>query len=129
MPFLPDNSAKIPQPQRELQPIVPPERPWQHIGIDLFTDMPDNEFGYKHVLVIVCYLSKYVIAGPLKRKTSEEVIAELLSVYLIFGVIKICQYDQGKEFTSKVILLILRALRSRSLCDLCSFVLDTAQHN
>ena len=96
------NSAKIPQPQRELQSIIPPERPWQHIGMDLFVEMPENEFGYKHVLVIVCYLSKYVIARPLKTRTSAEVVAEVLNVYLTFSVPKICQHDQGKEFTSKV---------------------------
>lgn len=65
--------------------------------------MPDNDLGYKHVLVIVCYLSKFVVARPLRTKTSAEVVAELLSVYLLFGVPKICQHDQGKEFTSKVV--------------------------
>ena len=64
--------------------------------------MPENYLGYKHVLVLVCYLSKFVIARPLKTKTSAEVVAELLSVYLTFGVPQICQHDQGKEFTSKV---------------------------
>ena len=70
--------------------------------MDLFVEMPQNEFGYEHVLVIVCYLSKYVIARPLKTRTSAEVVAELLNVYLTFGVPRVCQHDQGKEFTSKV---------------------------
>ena len=97
------NSAKLPHPQRELQPITPPERPWQHIGIDLFVDMPENSLGYKHVLVAVCYLSKYVIAHPIRTKTTAEVVAELLKIYLTYGVPKICQHDQGREFTSKVL--------------------------
>ena len=70
--------------------------------MDLFVDMPPNEFGYRHVLVVVCYLSKYVVARPLETKTTSEVVAKLLDIYLTFGVPEICQHDQGKEFTSKV---------------------------
>ena len=32
----------------------------------LYKDMPENSLGYKHVLVAVCYLSKYVIAHPIR---------------------------------------------------------------
>ena len=51
-----------------------PERPWQHIGIDLFVDMPTDERGYKHVLVAVCYLSKYVVARPLKLRQQQKLL-------------------------------------------------------
>ena len=64
--------------------------------------MPQNDFGYSHVLVVVCYLSKFVVTKPLKTKTSSEVVTELLAIFLTFGVPEICQHDQGKEFTSKV---------------------------
>ena len=64
--------------------------------------MPQNELGYKHVLVVICYSSKYVVARPLRTKTSAKVVAELVSVYLTYGVPNICQHDQGREFTSKV---------------------------
>ena len=63
--------------------------------------MPSNEFGYLHILVAVCYLSKFVVARPLKRKTSAEVIDGLRDLYLTYGVPGIIQHDQGKEFTSK----------------------------
>ena len=102
MPPVSSRLSEDTQPQRALQPIIPPERPWQHIGVDLFVDMPTDERGYKHVLVAVCYLSKYVVARPLKTKTTAEVVAVLLSIYLTFGIPNICQHDQGKEFTSKV---------------------------
>ena len=38
------------------------------------------------MLVAVCYLSKYVVARPLKTKTTAEVVAMLLSIYLTFGI-------------------------------------------
>ena len=98
-------AALPPQPQRKLQPIPPPDTPWKHIGMDLICDLPETSEGYKHVLVTVCYLSKYVVARPLKSKTTSEVIAQLEDIYLELGLPDIIQHDQGKEFTSKVIFL------------------------
>ena len=99
------NSAKIQHPHREFQPIIPPERPWQHIGIGLFVDMPQNEFGYKHVLVAVCYLTKYVVARPLRTKTSA-VVAELLSVYLTYGVPKNASTTKEENLPARLVIPI-----------------------
>ena len=54
--------------------------------------------GYLHLLVAICYLSKYVIARPLKSKRSCEVIDQLRSIYLTLGTPEIIQHDQGPEF-------------------------------
>lgn len=94
--------ALPPQPQKKLRPIPSPERPWKHIGMDLICDLPETSDGYKHVLVTVCYLSKYVVARPLRTKTTSEVISQLEDIYLELGLPDIIQHDQGKEFTSKV---------------------------
>ena len=90
------------QPQKKLQPIPPPSLPWNHIGMDLICDLVESAEGYKHILVTVCYLSKYVVARPLKSKTSEEVIQNLTDIYLDVGLPHVIQHDQGKEFTSNV---------------------------
>ena len=39
------NAPLLPQPQRELHPIPPPEEPWTHCGIDLVCDLPTNSKG------------------------------------------------------------------------------------
>ena len=57
-----------PQPQKELKPIPPPNLPWAHIGIDLICDVPTNEYGFKHALVVTCYLSKFTAARPWSTK-------------------------------------------------------------
>ena len=95
-------SALLPQPQRKLQPIPPPKLPWHHLGIDLVVDLPTNSLGYKHIIVVVCYLSKFVSARPHLTRTTRAVLDALTEIYLIFGVPGIIQHDQGKEFTSKV---------------------------
>ena len=60
-------------------------------------DLPETPEGYKHKLVTVCYLSKYVVARPLKGKTTDEVIRQLQDIYLELGLPDIIQHDQGKE--------------------------------
>ena len=90
------------QPQKKLQLIPPPSKTWNHIRMELICDLHESEDGYKHVLVTVCYLSKYVVVRPLKSKTPEEAIQNLEDIYLDMGLPDIIQHDQGKEFTSNV---------------------------
>ena len=61
----------------KLHPIPPPDEPWHHIGIDLVCDLLANKEGYKHLLVTVCYLSKFCAVRPLRTKTSKEVLTQL----------------------------------------------------
>ena len=96
------NAPLPPQPQRELQPISPPEEHWTHCGSDLVCGLPANSTGFRHILVVVCYLTKFVAARALKTKTTREVLDKLQDIYLTYGVPKVIQHDQGKEFTSKV---------------------------
>ncbi|KAI6653978.1 hypothetical protein LOD99_3154 [Oopsacas minuta] len=93
--------ALPPQPQRKLQPIPPPDQPWNHIGIDLVCDLQENTEGYKHILVTTCYLSKFCPVRPLKTKTSREVLTQLENIYFTLGVPQIIQHDQRREFVSK----------------------------
>ncbi|KAI6650089.1 hypothetical protein LOD99_6171 [Oopsacas minuta] len=95
------SAALPPQPQQELQPVPPPGEPWCHCGIDLICNIPRTVLWFQHILVIVCYLSKFVIARPLKTKTSKEILDCLQEIYLSFGVPNILQHDQGTEFSSK----------------------------
>ena len=95
-------AALPPQPQKKLQPIPPPSKTWRHLGMDLICDLSESDDGYKHILVPVCFLSKYVVVRPLKTKTSQEVIQNLKDIYLDMGLPDTNQNDQGKDFTSSV---------------------------
>ena len=93
---------------RLLQPIQPPEVPWQHIGVDLVCDLPLSKEGYLHPLVAVDYLSKFVVARPLKSKRSHEVIEQLNNIYFTYRTPDIVQHDQGPEFKCKVCIVEIR---------------------
>ena len=89
----------LPKSRIELRPIIAPKTPWHHVGIDLVSDLPSNSQGYKHTIVVVCYLSKYVTARPLLTKTTRSVLDVLTDIYLTYGVPAIIRHDHGKEFT------------------------------
>ncbi|KAI6658301.1 hypothetical protein LOD99_15570 [Oopsacas minuta] len=70
--------------------------------MDLICDLLVSSEGFMHVLVTVCYLSKFVVVRPLKRKTSEEVIQNLQDIYATMGLPDIIQHDKGPAFTSSL---------------------------
>ena len=60
------------QPQKKLQPIPPPDQPWEHIGTDLICDLQTNSEGSKHTLVTTYYLSKFCALFVLYRLRPVE---------------------------------------------------------
>jgi len=73
------------------------------VGMDLVFGLPETSSGYKGILVITEYLSKYPYAVPIRSKTAEE-MAEKLFIYIsLFGPPKELLSDQGKEFLNQII--------------------------
>ena len=85
-----------------LQPIDAP-RPFDHVQIDLVTDLPPSPEGYLHVLVLTDVASKFTILRPLKDKSARSTAKTLLQIISDFGPPRIIQSDQGKEFDNSVI--------------------------
>jgi hypothetical protein len=73
--------------------------------------VPDGE--YKWILHTKDHFTKFSWAYPLQSKEAEPVAEKLLQQFYLFGVPRILQSDNGKEFVAKVIKVI--AL-SYSLC-------------
>jgi transposase InsO family protein len=71
-----------------------------------------NEAGYRNILVITDYVTKYVVAVPLFSKTAEEVAQEFVDKWcLTYGWPKRIQTNQGGEFTGNVLQAITEAAR------------------
>ncbi|CAF1091364.1 unnamed protein product [Brachionus calyciflorus] len=73
------------------------------IGIDLVFSLPVTEEGYKGIMVITEYLSKFTYAEPIKSKSSEEIVQILWRYISLFGPPKIVLSDQGTEFNNKLV--------------------------
>ena len=76
---------------------------FDRVGIDLVFGLKETPDGYKGILLVTDYLSKYPYAAPIKSKTANE-IAEQLWIYItIFGPPKEMLSDQGPEFLNKIV--------------------------
>jgi hypothetical protein len=89
--------------------------PLQVVAIDILTIEPATDTGYKHVLVIVDYATKWVEAIPMKdMKTVTCAEAFIRNFVLIFGIPEQLHSDRGVQFTSKIWNEMCRLLRIHS---------------
>ena len=76
---------------------------FERVGIDLSFGYPTTVDGFKGILVLIEYLSGYVMIYPIKSKSAEE-IAKLLKNYIsIFSPPKSILSDLGNEFNNSII--------------------------
>ena len=73
-----------------------------HLSMDIKV-MPPGIHGFRYILVVICEVTNYIIAKPLKRSNVEEV-CEILknSVFNYFGSPSVIISDQDPVFMSKI---------------------------
>lgn len=76
-------------------------QPWQLISTDLM-DFPRSVNGYKYLLVVTDYFSKFSCLFPLRKATSSTV-AQVIEeqVFLLYGVPQFLICDNGPQFVGK----------------------------
>ena len=80
-----------------LKPTPLPDRPWQHIGIDLCGPLPSGE----SLLVAVDYYSRWFEVGILHSTNSNKVINCLDNWFTAHGLPEMMITDNGVQFTSQ----------------------------
>ena len=76
---------------------------FDRVGMDLVLGFPETEHGYKGLLVITEYLTKYPYVVPITSKKATEIATALFSYISFFGPPKELLSDQGKEFLNTVV--------------------------
>ena len=61
------------------QPLPIPDRPWQHVSLDLLSALPVTAEGYDSVVVFVDRLTKMAHFAPCRKKVSARQLSELYS--------------------------------------------------
>uniref|UniRef100_A0A6A7FXQ6 RNA-directed DNA polymerase n=1 Tax=Hirondellea gigas TaxID=1518452 RepID=A0A6A7FXQ6_9CRUS len=84
-------------------------RPLDRVGVDLM-ELPPDDRGHRYVLTIVDHFSRYVVAYPLKNKSTEEVTQAFASFMPTYGVIRSVISDRGTEFTSRLFTEVCKRL-------------------
>ncbi len=99
------------QPIGKLMPIPPPREPFETVGVDHLGPFKITARGNKYVLVVIDYLTKWLIAIPVPDVTTASTIRALREFVLPqHGVMCRRITDQGSAFTAKDFALELRSL-------------------
>ncbi|GJP37166.1 hypothetical protein CLOM_g21603 [Closterium sp. NIES-68] len=92
-----------PLPTGLLQPLEPPQRPWQHVTMDFVTGLPAGPSGNDAVLVVVDRLTKMTHFAPCRTSIIAEETARLFisTVVHLYGIPAAIISDRDPKFTSK----------------------------
>ena len=78
------------------------EKPFQIIGIDITGPFKSTKYGYKYILGIIDYFSKYISLIPLKNIEAENIAKLLWSQWISkFGPPEQIHSDCGSNFQSR----------------------------
>ncbi|KZR96634.1 Uncharacterized protein APZ42_008916, partial [Daphnia magna] len=99
-----------------LQPLTPVNRVWERIAMDVVGPIQESVKGYKYILVLSDYASRFVFTFPMKNQTAQT-IANILVNKLItkYGAPEIVLTDQGKNFLSNIVQEICKLFRIKQM--------------
>lgn len=75
---------------------------WNKIGIDVF-NYKESANGYKYVITVTDYFSKWVEAVAVKDKTADTIAEFLIKIILQNGAPCVVVSDNGSEFKNQTI--------------------------
>lgn len=87
-------------------------RPWQRTHMDLAGPFVASK-GFKYILVIKDFLTKYCVLFPVKSKEAEEIYNCLHKCIINYGPAEKLITDQGTEFNNKIMEYITKLLGIR----------------
>lgn len=88
-----------------------PCRPFSSLQVDIQGPFNRSIKGYKFIATANCVFSKYLVMGPLRENTAEELAEFLLTkVFLVFGMPDEIKSDQGSNLISKLTAEMMKLL-------------------
>jgi hypothetical protein len=101
------NRRTSPYPLQSL-PII--EVPFARIAMDLVGPLERTKTGYRYILVICDYATRYPEAFPLRRISARPIAQALLQLFSRVGIPQEVLTDQGTAFLSKTLKQVYRLL-------------------
>ena len=99
-----------------IQPLPVIGEPFARCAIDLVGPIiPASTGGYKYILVLTDFATKWPEAIPLKSISTEAVATALLNIFTRLGVPKEILSDRGTQFTSSMMTEVYRLMSIKGL--------------
>ena len=111
------------QPAGLLQPLPIPDFPWQHISMDLITQLPKTRDGWDSIFVVVDRLTKMIHIRPTTTDVTAPTLAQLFidTIFRHHGLPQAIVSDRDPKFTSNFWRAVMKRIR-------CQQAMSTARH-
>jgi transposase InsO family protein len=94
--------GKSPRDKAPFQPTLVNE-PFERIAMDISGPFHPSKHGYRYILAIIDYFSKYPVLIPLKRIDAETIARKTFQYWIsVFGAPQIIHTDRGSNFESEL---------------------------
>lgn len=99
-----------------LQPFPIAEYLWQRVAMDIVGPVIESYRGSKYILVLMEYVTRYVIAFPLKDTTAQTIVKKLIKhVITKEGIPAQILTDQGSNFQSETMAELCKQLGTKQI--------------
>ena len=106
--------GKVTKVPLERMPLI--DVPFKRVAVDIIGKIfPTTESGYRYILTMVCYATRYPEAVPLKHISTEAVAEALVSMFSRLGIPEEVLSDQGSQFMSEIMVEVSRLLSIKRL--------------
>ena len=95
-------ARKLKSHRAPLRPVEVVTEPFKKIAIDIVGELPRSTSGYKYILTIVDYATRYPEAIPLRTTSSKAIADALIQYFSKVGIPDEIVSDQGSNFMSKL---------------------------
>ena len=94
---------RVAQPNHNMQVFETPPYPFSHIAIDVIGKIKPSQEGHEYILTVICMLTNFCEAIPLKDQTSEDIVDALVNqIYTRYGPPRIVHSDNGPSLVSRL---------------------------
>ena len=91
------------------------DEPFARVAIDLVGPLPVSNNGYRYILTLIDYATRYPEAIALKKIETTDVAEALISIFSRVGLPREILHDQGTQFTGGLMTEIARLLSIKKL--------------
>ena len=104
-------------PKAPLVPLPIIRTPFTRLAMDMIGPLPPTDEGYKYILTVCDYGTRYPDAFPLKSTTSRDVVEALIEMFSRTGIPDEILTDRGSNFNSELmnefyLLLGIKSIRT-----------------
>jgi transposase InsO family protein len=89
--------------------------PFTRVAVDLVGPLPVSNSGFRYILTLVDYATRYPEAIALKKIETTDVAEALITIFSRVGLPREILHDQGTQFTAGLMQEIARLLSVRKL--------------